>query len=248
MQTSRGWHRRHDRSEIDAGSAQILPRRTFSSRLGNPTDRRLGQHLTIDLPYADYEFRVEGTLSTWFLVGTYTPHVEHRYDATNRYRVNLSDATAPVLPATADDWSAATVVPLSRKSIFPAVGTLAQDQDVVFNGFRFPKSGSHWPGQQYDVASRLSPDSALVVLQSVTDAGSSEQSKRGLNKVFLDVFNADTGNKVVTIDAIYSSYFDDPGGTLRKTAWLTERYFIVPLGEHRERFVVCEFPPRGRHR
>lgn len=196
----------------------------------------IGQRLTINLPVSDYEFRVKGLLNTWFLVGAFTPEIEHRYDATNHYRVNLSDPTAPVLPASAEDWKAATVVPLTRK--FQDFGTLTNDQQLVFNGFRFPKSGAWWSTTS---VSRLSPDSAWLVLQSVTDAGTSELTLRSTYKVFMDVFNAATGEKVLTMEGIYSDVGDDPYSGLSTTAWLTERYFIVPLGEHRERCLVCEF-------
>jgi len=202
----------------------------------------MGQHLTMELTLSDYEFRVKGLLSTWFLVGAFRPEIEHRYDASNRYRVNLSDPTAPALPASAEDWNAATVVPLTRK--FQAFGTLAKEQQIVFNGFRFTKSGAWWSGPSS--VSRLSPDSAWLVLQSMTDAGTSKLTLRFLYKVFMDVFNADTGEKVLTMEGKYSDYGDDPSGGLATTAWLTERYFIVPLGEHREQCLVCEFDAHNR--
>jgi hypothetical protein len=201
----------------------------------------LGQRLTIDLTVSDYEFRVDGLLDTRFLVGAFHPGIEHRYEAANYYRVNLSDPAAPALPASVQNWKAGTIVPLARK--FQAFGTLANDQPLVFNGIQFNKSGRWW----YDVSvSRLSPDSAWLVLQSITDDGTSKLTLRSLSKVFMDVFHADTGEKVLTIEGTYSGYGDDPGGTLAKTAWLTERYFIVPLGEHRERCLVCEFGTQGR--
>jgi hypothetical protein len=203
----------------------------------------IGQRLTINLAVSDYEFRVKGLLSTWFLVGAFTPdEIERHYDAANHYRVNLSDPTAPVLPASAEDWKAATAVPLTRK--FQYFGTLVNDQQIVFNGFRFPKSGAWWSDPSS--VSRLSPDSAWLVLQSVTDAGTSKLTLRSSYKVFLDVFNAATGEEVLTMEGMYSDVGDAPGGGLSTTAWLTERYLIVPLGEHRERCLVCEFSPHDR--
>ena len=64
-------------------------------------------------------------------------------------------------------------------------------------------------------------------------------------KVFFDIFNADTGKKLLTIQGRYES--SDTHGVLSKTAWVTERYFIVPMGEHLERCLVCEFG-RGRQK
>lgn len=201
-----------------------------------------GQKLMVTYRASDYEFRVLGTLSTWFLVGAFTPQVASRPDATNRYRVNLSDPTASALPATDEDWNAATVLPLVRKYL--PIRPRKEDDPVVFNGFRFTKSGDRWasPGS----ISRLSPDSAWLVLSSVTDAGTTRFGLLSSYKVFLDVFSADTGEKVLTIAGTYSGLGFDPFGCLAKTAWLTERYFILPLGEHRDRCLVCEFGARSR--
>lgn len=204
----------------------------------------IGEPLTIGLTVSDYEFRIEGLLSTWFLVGAFTPGVtDHHYDATNHYRVNLSDPTAPVLPASVEDWKAAAIVPLARK--FQAFGTLRNDQQIVFNGFRFTKSGTWWSGPSS--VSRLSPDSKWLAVQSISNGGTSKITLRSMYKVYLDVFSADTGEKALTIVGSYSGYGDDPDGSLGTAAWLTERYFVVPLGEHRDRCLVCEFAA-AKHR
>jgi hypothetical protein len=50
-----------------------------------------------------------------------------------------------------------------------------------------------------------------------------------------------TGEKVLTFAGIYSGYSYDPDGCLARSAWLTERYFIVPLGDRKESCLVCEF-------
>ncbi len=194
--------------------------------------------LMIDYSISDYEFRVRGLLGNWFLVGAFTPETQGRYDSIRRYWVNLSDPTARALPASAEDWNAATVVPLVRKSIFIKTGTPAQAV-ATFNGFQFRRSGARWTLN--DCASRLSPDSAWLVLQSITQT---KASFLYVYQVFFDVFDADTGRKLLTIQGTYSGTGNDPGSCLGRTAWLTERYFIIPLGKHRERCVVCDFGAR----
>jgi hypothetical protein len=191
---------------------------------------------------SDLEFRTEGLLGTQFLVGGFKKMVGHRYDTTNRYKVDLSDPGAPLLPATRAAWDAAAVVPLSRKSTFPRGPSPTPEKRAEFHGFQFAKSGDIWL-QSFDGATRLSPDQVWLVLQSTTGGA----NQRGPTRVFLDVFNADTGGKVLTFEGTYSNtigssiYSIDPDGYVAQTAWLTERYFIVPLGEHKERCLVCEF-------
>jgi len=203
-----------------------------------------GYKQVITYHLSDYEFRVQGLLSTWFLVGAFTPEVIGRYDTTNHYRVNLWDATAPVLPASAKDWNAATVVPLVRG--FLPNRPVIEDMPIVFNGFQFRKTGAFWGGS--DSVSRLSPDSSCLVLSSLTDAGTTKFSLRRVGKVFLDIYSADTGKKMLTIEGMYSGFDFNPDGSLKKAAWLTERYFILPLGEHRDRCLICDFGAANRQR
>ena len=62
---------------------------------------------------------------------------------------------------------------------------------------------------------------------------------RDQGELFFDVYNADAGKKVVTIVATYLDVL--PDSAIDRAIWATERYFIVPLGEHRERCLVCDF-------
>jgi hypothetical protein len=105
---------------------------------------------------AEYEFRIEGLLGTEFLVGGFTKVVGHRYDTKNRYRIDLSDPTAPLLAADSKAWEAGAVVPLVRKSILNSRRRPEGDDEPEINGFRFRKTGALW-AQPDNAASRLSP-------------------------------------------------------------------------------------------
>jgi hypothetical protein len=138
------------------------------------------------------------------------------------------------------------VVPLTRKSTFPSGSSLTGEQQAEFHGHQFIKTGNTWVLS--NEAARLSPDQAWLGLQS-TSGG---DRQRGPTKVFLDVFSTDTGKNILTLEGVYSNgigtsvYSIDPDGYLTKTAWLGERYFIVPLGSHKESCLVCEFAARSK--
>jgi len=52
--------------------------------------------------------------------------------------------------------------------------------------------------------------------------------------------------KIVTIEGTFSSDIDEPPpDVLSRTGWLTERYFIVPLGKLIDRLLVCEVGGQG---
>lgn len=195
----------------------------------------------IDYRYSDFEFRVEGLLGTRFLVGVFNPGDIHGpYERTNRYRVNLSDPTAPALPAGDADWNAATPLPFIRKSILTWWG-VTPPSHAILNGIQFNKTGE-FPWLNPLEASELSPDGAWLVLLSTTKTKASFPKPEYL--VFFDVFNTASGKKLFTIEGSYYGLGNEPDSTAAKSAWLTERYFIIPVGRLRDRCLVCEFASR----
>jgi hypothetical protein len=204
-------------------------------------DAKAPQHLFFGSTHSDYEFRVDGALGTKFLMAAFTELVGTIYYANNQYEVDLSYSTAPVTAIGRKTWETAAVVPLIRKSAFPPIGTVQSDKHLEFRGLQFNKTGDIW-GQPSDYATRLSPDQAWLVLQS-TSIG----TKPGSTKVYFDFFNADTGKKLFTIDGLFSSIRggEPEGSVLSKTGWVTERYFIVPLGKTIDRCLACDFGGRN---
>ncbi len=204
----------------------------------------------------DYEFRVVGLLGTRFLVaGVVEPErtgmstTKTRYTS-NKYDVDLSNPKAVARPASDALWESGTTITLSQKSVVGQFVQLTPDSRVEYHGFQFEKSGHFWVWPEY-LATRLSPDQAWLVLQSITGPVEPIGTERLRDifrfyqgKVFFDIFNADTGKKILTIAGHY--HCNDPAHLLGKTAWLAERYFIAPLGEHNEHCLVCEFGKKER--
>jgi hypothetical protein len=156
------------------------------------SDPKTGIRVLFGSNFSDYEFRVEGVLGTALLVSGFTDFFGPRVDTTNRYRVDLSDPTVGVLPARQEVWESGTVVPLTRKSAFPATD-LPNDKHLDFHGFRFMRTGEFW-AQPSEYANRLSPDQIWLVLQS-----EARKSEDGSTKIFFDSFDAETGKKLITI-------------------------------------------------
>ena len=203
-------------------------------------EERTSQRLFFGLEYSDYEFRAEGALSTEFLVAGFTDFVGYKNYTTNHYRVNLANPSAPIVPASQKSWDDATVILFARKSPLLPKRIPDEDKPFQFHGLEFTKSGDIW-AQAYFAAALLSPDQAWLVLQSGDRQGDQKRAR-----VFFDFFNADTGQKLFTLEGIFTSlhlgeYAEE---ALAKTGWVTERFFIVPLGRFRERCLVCDFGKR----
>jgi len=188
---------------------------------------------------SEYEFRVPGLLETKFLIrGLILPYGQ---STVNSYEVDLSDPKAVPVSATEAAWQSGTPVPTTRKISRPAL-RLTNDQSFPLNGFQLGKSGKIWPGD-YD---RMSPGQVWIVLMSSSGSrGFSDDVPLGLVRgrnrgtLFFDVYSVDGGKKIVTVQASYNGI--GPDEAVGHAGWVTERYFIVPLGEHRERCLVCEF-------
>ena len=188
----------------------------------------------------DYEFRVPGLLGTTFLVRGVYDFTIKQY-TTNLYEVDLSDPKGVAIPASEERWNPAAVVPLIK---YPKYSE--------YNPSQFPNTGDHIEG------ALSSPDRALLVVQSWSgklpahggdDIPTSVtfpnilHFERSHGKFFFDVYNLDTGRKLITITATFTIIL--PEEALHETGWLTERYFLIPLDERRERCLICEF---GRKR
>lgn len=209
------------------------------------TDPKTGELLHLGAGFGsvtgELEFRIEGLQGTQFLVGgfsQYFPEYDLHLETTNRFIVDLSNSSVPIGVATKAAWDAATVVPTTRRGpIWP--GYPPQDKPIAVNGLQFAKSGELWGLDPV----RLSLDQAWVVLQSEALLS----SKGATSIIYFDVFSAETGGKIVTIQGTFSSDAGEPSeDVLSRTGWVTERYFIVPLGKRIDRLLVCEFGKQGK--
>jgi hypothetical protein len=197
---------------------------------------------------SDYEFRIAG-MEPNFLIRGLDP-LTHNYTSAI-YEVNLSDPKSTPRISTEEAWRSGTPVKMIKKEAwdtrYPNGGltnstNLPYDQPIRFHSLTFEKTGAYWPGDK----SLLSPDQSVVVIQSWTGslAHSSDDVPLGLSfgrskgKLFYDVFRVDTAKKMFTILGTYTDIH--PERAFAKTGWVTERYFIIPLGA-RERCLICEF-------
>ena len=187
-----------------------------------------------------YEFRIPAGLETTFLVGGI--ELPSKRYTINKYKVDLSDPVGIAQPASEKEWGGGTKLPDARRSDWTTFANvhLTNLQPLEFHGFQFVKSGNFWPGEY----ARLSPARRWLVLLSSSGRVANRNGflisgGRDRGTLFMDAFDADTGKKIVTVVGTYLDIH--PGHALNQTTWVTDQYFIVPLGEHRERCLVCEF-------
>jgi hypothetical protein len=186
-----------------------------------------------------YEFRVPGELETTFLVGGIV--LPSKQYTINKYRVDLSDPAGIAQPVSEKEWQSAAIIPDTRLVDYSrnfARLRFINSEPLVLNSRQFPKTGDIWAGQ----CARLSPDRSWIVLLSSSGTIAKRDEflilgGRDKGRLFLDFYKVETGKKLITI---VGSYLDINPQALNQGLWVTERYFILPLGAHRERSVVCD--------
>ncbi len=195
-----------------------------------------------------YEFRVPGLQGTKFLVRGMQLQV-NKYYTTNIYEADFSDPKGIALPTTEAEWQSGTPVNVSGDRFSGGSMLKAGSSNFELDGRQFTRTGAKWG------ALRLSPDKSVLILESWSGTlgrcGGNNDTGPGAvfspcidfrgphGKLFFDVYNAGTGKKLITLTAKFSKIL--PEDDFLKTGWVTERYFIIPLDEKRERCLVCEF-------
>jgi hypothetical protein len=194
-----------------------------------------------------YEFRKNAGTSQEYLVAAVDggSHPPRNYSP-NKYWVDLRSGR--VRAATQAEWDSGVLVRQSFRGRGPywepgpANGVPSGDA-ILFQGKLFRKSGPQWsPSAEH---ARVSPDGNWIAVQSWEGKdyanGDIVAPRGGHGKFFIDLYQVSSAQRFVSIageehDTLRA---DEP---LIGTFWLQSRYFIVQLGSHLEKMLVCEVP------
>lgn len=197
-------------------------------RLGPPFDKEPLVYLE-----ADYDIRQVSPGSDKFLIRAIQKHRGIPTPTLNVYLVDLANPSVVPRPASPVEWAAAEPIALNRT---PIGIELNRESAAKFKGFTFPKTADRWATY---APSRLSPASSWLVLQS---ADGKQMSAFGIKyRVVFDMYSTETGRKLATIETTYSGIGNNPDECAGRAAWLTDRFFLIPLGKQAENCLVCEF-------
>jgi hypothetical protein len=195
-----------------------------------------------------YEFRKTTGVTQEYLVAAVDGGMAPPRDySPNKFWVNFRSGN--VRHATQAEWDSGIVVPQRRHTkgvILPP----QTDDGVLFRDRLFQKSGPQWPLITFEWA-RLSPDQKWVAVQSwegkdyANGLGIIFPPRGGHGKFFIDLYEVSSGRKLAAIAGAERDTLeaDEPLGL---TFWIASRYFIVPLGSHIERMLVCEVATDGQ--
>lgn len=176
----------------------------------------------------------------------------------DRYAVSLGDAQTR--PATAEEWERAAPVLHSRHLIpanasllaeykLPPAPTTHDAAGVTFRGRRYAKTGAAWG----DTVGAVSPGEKWVAVFSYTSKeppppspltipGFSGRAEAGNGDLFVDVYDAATGEKVLAgsapfADNVPSMHFSD-------ALWVEDGYLILPTNLTLETCLIGIMPAK----
>ncbi len=187
-----------------------------------------------------YEFRKAAVGPQEYLVAAVDQIGSHRDYSPDKFWINLR--SGKVRSATQTEWESGQLVPQSShikgRSYEPKT-----EEGVLLEGKLFRKSGPQWPipGEH----ARVSPDEKWLAVQSWEGQdyrnGDIFAPRGKPGKFFIDLYEVSSDRRLVAVEGEHrgSLRADVP---LTVTFWLESRYFIVPLGSHLERMLVCEVP------
>ena len=193
-----------------------------------------------------YEFRKTARSGQEYLVAAVDQIALHRDYSENKFWVNLR--SGKVRGSTEGEWATGTLVRQSSRSRGPFYETenergVRSGDGVLFQGKLFEKSGPQWPISAED--GRISPDGKWIGVQSWEGQdyanGDIVAPRGGHGNFFIDLCDVSTGRRFAVVEgALRDTLRADE--ELTHTFWLESRYFIVQLGSHLERMLVCEVP------
>jgi hypothetical protein len=166
----------------------------------------------------------------------------------NKFWVNLR--TGRVRAATQVEWNSGVLVRQSFRArgpyfeLEPENGAPSGDA-VLLKGKLFRKSGPQWPLSAKHA--RVSPDGNWIAVQSWEGKNYANGDiplfapRGGHGKFFIDLYEVSSGQRFALIAGQQHDTLraDEP---LIGTFWLESRYFILQLGSHLEKMLVCEVP------
>ncbi len=188
-----------------------------------------------------YEFReLDHSESTFLVAGVVSPYMKYTL---NKYKLDLSVRGRAPIRADEAEWRSSKPVADARANDWQIFGNIrldSKDVPLPYKGRQFFKTGKFWEGNH----ARLSPGGSWLVLLSSSGRVAKRNeffniAGRDKGKLYYDVFRAESGEKIITIVGRYKDI--EPGHAINQSIWVTDRYFLIPLSEHRERCLVCEF-------
>jgi hypothetical protein len=164
----------------------------------------------------------------------------------NKYWVSFRNSQV-VRGATEQEWESAQIAPITGQLQDAAFAERQQGEYYVYGQKAFRKSGPMWPAPGDDA--RISADGRWIAVQSLQ--GPYYRKGEGIlprlagpvpgGRFFIDLYNIASGERLISLDGIDRD-FRMADAPLHSTVWLDSRYFIVPLGMFRAKFLVCAVP------
>jgi hypothetical protein len=203
------------------------------------------QHLILGAPVtADLDFRaVDGGM----LVGLFglpgLPKGGPAVYSPARYWIDL--ATGRVRKASEGDWMDADPYFILRDSTLQEDREMRPDGRLVYRDKEFSRKGVHWPLTSRHAA-RVSPDGAFLAVNGwdgdVNAGGDLADIFNGGHiegNYYVEIYDVGSATLALSLTGRFKGI--DPGDFFQLSAWISKRYYLLPLNTlNLNRFVLCD--------
>ena len=139
-------------------------------------------------------------------------------------------------------WTSAKPITLHQKSLITDVLAEEKPTHVSYRGRDYRKTGAYWSNSFS--AALPSPDGQLLILQSHTGSRVGDREPQTDGKIYIDVYDTNSGKAVCRIQGAHSDYFG--AGLLEATSWLSDTLMVASIAPfYMRRFLQCDFSQRG---
>ena len=188
----------------------------------------------------DYDFRsVDGGV----LVGAYCRPLPDEKPVYSPSKYAVYFGSGRVRKATAREWTNADPYLLFRVTANDPGIHFQPQQKLVYQGKEFPKTGANWPFP-FGI-SHVSPDGKSLNVNSwdgtISSNGDDVWGKDYLDgHYYVDIYDIPSQQRLLAIQGEFHGV--DPYFMFRDSAWLSKRYFMLPLDWQNQlrRFVICD--------
>lgn len=221
-----------------------------------PPGTGLGFGPRIDIVLHELQFSTVGDSGTVFVaaVAKVPPFkIDPVHYSANRFRLDLGAPGEAVRPVPEAEWPATAPRPLHRYTNINRFGNRDRNLPTLPHAStQFARTGRQFMGCTGG-SMRLSPQEGLLAALSYTGSASGEtvfgavplpplpwSGPRG--RFYVDLYDVASGRVLVQLAGRYRG--GEPTGASCAAGWLSERFFLLPLGDRLDLCLVCDFGDR----
>ena len=201
-------------------------------------------YVLVTLPdLADWDFRqFDGGILVGLFARGKDSQPEPRYYSPDKYAVSLP--RGKVQKAAESQWEGAEPYVIVRDAKLPRGTALRPNSPLILDGDVYQPRGPKWPEGGTIDAARVSSDAGFRAVNSWDgeEVGGGDLSfpggERSDGNYYVDIYDNTTKRLALSLTGHFHNVTVD--NLFYRSAWISNRFYLFPLNEKANRFVLCD--------